>query len=353
VPPADCWYARAEYLVWWLREGHLPPALTTSSFASQGLLGRSDTVVLYGDGTLRTRHDDRFVGTRLTLGWWLDPEHALALEGSAFFLERDSTYFKATSNGSTLLARPYLNALDGTPASEIIAGPAPDGLRSGGFNGYSRIELFGQELNLVAPLDDDGDWCLDLLAGVHCLQLRDRLDLTAVSKLLPDQAVLLGESDHFRVENRFYGGQAGLRARRVQGRWSLDLRGEVALGADTQEVRTFGDHLRQAPTQRVDAPFGLAVLPSNRGRFHRATFDAVSEVGVNVGFQLTSRLRLFAGYTFLSWANPIRASDQLDLAVNPVQLTTGQPAAPLRPAIPFKEDFFWAQGVNAGLELRW
>src|SRR5262245_23104100 len=46
--PESRWYVSAEYLVWWLREGHVPPLLTISSPTSQGLLGRSDTRILYG-----------------------------------------------------------------------------------------------------------------------------------------------------------------------------------------------------------------------------------------------------------------------------------------------------------------
>jgi Putative beta barrel porin-7 (BBP7) len=349
---ADRWDVRGEYLLWWLREGRVPPLLTTGSAASQGVLGRLDTRVLYGGGTLPTRHEDRFNGTRWTLGYWLDDAHSLGIEGSAFFLERDSTYFKATSAGDTLLARPFFNAADGSPASEVVAGPAAGGARSGGFVGYSRVELFGEEVNCRVPLAADRDWCVDLLAGAHFLQMRDRLDLTAVSRLLPDQATLFGETDRFRADNRFYGGQAGLRAEYRRGRWSVNLRGEVALGATEQEIRAFGDRTFQTPLTKVVQLYGLAVLPSNRGTFYNTDFDVVSEVGVNLGYQVTGHLRLFAGYTFLAWANPVRAGDQVDLIINTAQLT-GQTARPARPTIPFREEFFWAQGVNVGLDFHW
>jgi hypothetical protein len=345
----DRWYGRGEYLLWWLREGRVPPLLTTGSAAFQGVLGQPDTRVLYGGGTLPTRHGDRFNGLRLALGYWLDEEHSLGIEGSAFFLERDSTYFKATSAGATLLARPFINAQDGSPASEVVAGPAPGGARAGGFVGYSRVELFGEEVNLRVPLAADRNWAVDLLAGAHFLQMRDRLDLTATSRLLPDQATLFGESDHFRADNRFYGGQVGLRGQYCLGRWSVDLRGEVALGATEQEIRAFGDRTFQTPLTKVVQPLGLDVQPSNRGTFFDTDFDVVSEVGVNVGYQLTGHLRLFAGYTFLLWANPVRAGDQVDLVINPAQ-RSGQL---VRPAIPFREESFWAQGVNVGLDLRW
>ena len=56
------WTASVEYVNWWLRRGYAPPALTTSSPASQGILDRPDTHVLYGDDRLETRHHDRLRG---------------------------------------------------------------------------------------------------------------------------------------------------------------------------------------------------------------------------------------------------------------------------------------------------
>src|SRR5262249_6748429 len=151
----------------------------------------------------------------------------------------------------------------------------------------------------------NGRLYLDLLAGAHFLQMRDRLDLTATGRLLPDQAILYGETDHYRVDNRFFGGQAGLRVEYVVGRWFCNLRGTIALGGTQETLRTFGDRLVQSPTSREALPFGLYILPSNTGRFVRTEFDTVSEIGANVGCQLTRHLRLLTGYTLLLWNNPI------------------------------------------------
>jgi hypothetical protein len=38
--------------------------------------------------------------------------------------------------------------------------------------------------------------------------------------------------------------------------------------------------------------------------------------------------------------------------VNPSQIS-GNLVGAARPLVPFKEDFFWAQGVNASLEFDW
>jgi hypothetical protein len=52
------------------------------------------------------------------------------------------------------------------------------------------------------------------------------------------------------------------------------------------------------------------------------------------------------------WDSPIRSGDQVDQVVNPSQFT-GSLVGPAAPGVPFREDFFWAQGVNLGVEFRW
>jgi hypothetical protein len=345
--PADRLHVGVEYILWWLREGRVPPLLTTSSAASEGILCRSDTHVLYGDGRLETRHGDRFNGTRIDLDYWFDDEHALGVEVSAFFLERDSTYFKAVSDGSQVLARPYVDALTGRPTSEVVAGPSELGVLKGGFVGYSRIELFGEEANVVTPLLAGDAGRLELLAGLHFLQMRDRVDLTSAGHPLDTPSTLLGLTDHFRVEDDFYGGQVGLRSECNYDRWRLSLTGEVAPGASVATMRAFGDRTMETPLAKKVTPFGLEVQPSNAGRFTHADLGVVSQVCLNVEYRLTQRVRVFTGYTFLWWANALRAGDQIDLVVN------RSASGPSRPALPYHTDDFWAQGINAGLELTW
>jgi hypothetical protein len=352
VLPTCRFYGQLEYILWWLREGQVPPLLTTSSATSAGRLGEPDTQILFGDDRLETRHGDRFNGTRFTLGWWLDDAQDLAIEAQAFLLERDSTYFKVVSNGDLLLARPYFDAATGVSLSEVIAGSSPEGVRTGGFVGYSRVELFGEQLNLVARLWQGADFHVDLLGGARFLQMRDRLDLTAAGHEGPNLVDEFGLTDHFRVDDQFYGGQLSLRSETDWSPWFLSFRGTAALGGTEQIVRAFGDRLFQTPLVRTIEPYGLAVLPSNAGRFTRTDLDAVFEVAADVGYQFGAHVRLFAGYTFLYWNNPIRAGDQVDLNVNVTQLHGGQGGS-ARSAVPFREDAFWAQGLNAGLEFRW
>jgi hypothetical protein len=349
----DCagqWTLTPEYVLWWLRRGHIPPILTTSSGASRSVLGPSDTHILYGDDRLETRHGDRFGGVRLALEW-LAPSEAWGVEGRSFFLERDSTHFRIDSNGALLLARPFLDE-NGNPSSNVIAGPTNFGQAAGSFVGYSRIEWFGQEINGVVPLVVEEGGRLDLLAGARFFEMRDRTDLTSSGHPLANPSMLFGQTDHFRAFNLYAGGQAGLRGAVAFGRLTLDGRAVLGLGGNQEKVRAWGDQVVAVPGTRTVTGFGLAVLPSNAGRFIQGDVNWTGELAVNVGYQLASWARLFAGYTFLYWDAPLRAGDQIDVRLNLTQLTA-TPSGPRRPVIPFKEDALWGQGVNAGVELRW
>ena len=106
------------------------------------------------------------------------------------------------------------------------------------------------------------------------------------------------------------------------------------------------------PQQRQVQPYGLFVLPSNRGEFSRVSFDVVTELRLNVVFELTRHVKLRSGYSFLTWDGPVRPGDQV-LPINLSQVSPGGLRGPLQPLPNFKEDFFWAHGLNAGVELSW
>jgi hypothetical protein len=331
-----------DYILWWLREGRMPATLTTGPQAAQGLPGQPGTQILYGGDRLETRHGDRFNGVRPSLAYWFDDAQTVGVEGNGFFLERDSTHFKATTDGSMLLARIYENP-DGSPASAVIGGDAPAGPRTGGFVGYTRIELFGEEANFVAPLIAGDAFRLEAVAGARFLQMRDRTDLTATGLALPAETTLFGLEDHYRTYNAYYGGQVGLRGELTYGCWFVNLRGEIGLGGNVEEVRAFGSNLFQTPTERLVTLTGLTVQASNSGTFRRTALNMVSEMGLNVGYRVTDHVRVYGGYTFLLWDSPLRSADQIDPVVSTAT----------RPAIPFKEDLFWAQGLNVGVEFAW
>jgi Putative beta barrel porin-7 (BBP7) len=341
-----------DFLYWFLERMRVPALLTTGTQESGGVLGEPGTETLYGDDRLESRHD-RYVGVRFGADYWFDDTRTWGLNGSAFFLERDSSNFTVKWSSIPFLARPYVDAANGRESAHIIAGPSPGiGDLTGAFNAYSRIELFGQDANLLYGLTQGANWRLDALGGFRFLQMRERLDLTGVSRILPDETILLSATDHFDTFDKFFGVQAGLRGEVRRGRWFVEGKIALSIGGDDQEIRTYGNRIYQTPQEKLTTDYGVLVLPSNRGTFERGAFDFVTDVGLNVGCDLTQHIRARVGYSLLTWLNPVRPGDQI-APVNLAEVAPGAPPFTGQPSVPFREDFFWAQGVNAGLEFRW
>jgi hypothetical protein len=58
-------------------------------------------------------------------------------------------------------------------------------------------------------------------------------------------------------------------------------------------------------------------------------------------------------YDFLYMNNVLRASTQIDRTINPTQNTVFQPPTGVPAPLPsFVRTDFWAQGISAGLQLR-
>ncbi len=78
----------------------------------------------------------------------------------------------------------------------------------------------------------------------------------------------------------------------------------------------------------------------------------VPEISLNLGYNITPRLRALVGYTFLYWTNVGRPGDQIDLLLNPSQFPPGTLSGAPRPAFNYNDSDFWAQGLNFGAEYR-
>jgi len=345
--PARCEF-RAEYLYWHLQELDVPPLLTTGPTGSSAALGEPGTVILRGGERIESRHD-RYIGVRALGDWWLGAARTVALEMDVFFLERDSTHYTVRPGQVPVLAVPYFDAATGQAESFVIAGFNPErGEVSGGSRVYSRMELFGQEGNLLVNLRRTPDRALNLIVGTRFLQLRERLDLTSASA---SGATVFGLEDHIQTFDKFYGVQTGVVGKWRFGNLLLEGKAAVALGANEQLIRNKGVRIEHSPLERIEVPYGLFVLPSNRGAFDRWSCDVVTDLRLNVGYDLRRWATLLVGYTLLTWSGPVRPGDQV-LPVNQAQLTNPA-AAPAAPLPNFREDFFFAHGVSVGMTFRW
>src|SRR5207244_4445436 len=131
---------------------------------------------------------------------------------------------------------------------------------------------------------------------------------------------------------------------------------KVAFGSNQEIATVHGATLiNSTPITAADA--GLFALASNSGRYYRNEFAAIPEVGFNVGYRLSDNIQLFAGYSFVYWANVLRPGDQIDTSLNPNLIPTsntfGVAGGPARPVMPLHESNFWVQGLNVGFEVRY
>ena len=165
-------------------------------------------------------------------------------------------------------------------------------------------------------------------------------------------------TDHFATQNHFFGGNVGLDALWYWGRWSVEMRGQLALG-DTVQLLDISGSQRFVSTTGAVQNFtgGLLALPSNIGHYNRNAFSVVPEIGVNLGYQILPCLRGFIGYNFLYWSNVIRPGTSIDTSLDVTKIPnfplTPEPApvSGLHPAPIFNEVGFWAQGLTFGLEF--
>jgi hypothetical protein len=366
----DRFYVRAEYLLWDIRDSRLPPIVTTSPPAAAGVLGAPGTVVLFGGGDVDNKLRS---GGRFTAGYWFDPCQTCGLEGSFFFLGKRSVSFDASSDTTPVIARPFINVLQGQESVELTALP---GVATGSLHVDLSSRLWGAEANVRHLLCCGCGYRFDLLAGFRYLQLDEDLQISEDLLTAPDFGMGTPGAerfantrfqvfDRFQTRNQFYGGQLGATAELRRGRWSLDVTGKVALGSTHQVVNITGSEFLTFPGSATPQAFqgGLLALSSNIGSFSRDRFSVVPEVGVTVGYNVTEQLRVFAGYNFLYWTNVVRPGDQIDrtldarripnfCVISPRECPPGT-VNPARPLFQFHDTNFWAQGLTAGMEYRY
>jgi hypothetical protein len=203
---------------------------------------------------------------------------------------------------------------------------------------------------------------VDITYGVRWSQLNERLpiheDLFVVNPPI-EAGTRFQITDSFATSNDFFGGEVGFIADWEKRRWSLELLSRLAIGSTRQRA-----YLRSqttvtppgGPAETFDN-FGLLVQPSNAGTYERDEFSVIPEIGVTVGYLLTDRLRVTAGYSLLFWTSVIRPGDQIDFDVNSEFLGLGDPPIadvdPVRPLFAFDDTDIWAQGFSFGLDYRW
>lgn len=357
-PEGEYW-ASGEYLLWWMRKADLPPLATAGPAGSGGVLGTPGTSILLG-GNSDFDPQERS-GFRVKAGAWFTQYQDIGIEASAFLLGSRSANFSALSRGGPGdLGVPFIDVSNGQALGFASSFPiATNGVTAGSISANTSSRLWGGEGNLIFGCRCWGDARLDFLLGFRYLELNDGLGITTDTSVLPNIPFIGGTNivanDQFSAVNRFYGANTGFKWEWWRGRLFANATGKVAFGGSHEVVNIRGTTFAGGPGGRQFAPAGLYAQATNIGRYSRSQFDFIPEIGVNVGYQLTCKLRGFVGYTFMYWTDVVRAGEQIDTGINTTQvpvLAGGVLVGPARPAFTFRDSDFWAHGLNAGLELR-
>jgi Putative beta barrel porin-7 (BBP7) len=341
----------AEALLWWTKNQPLSVPVITTGPASQGAnagnLGTQGTTSLNGP-----LHYDVTGGVRLFAGGWFDVGHTIGVDGSVFFLGRQSTGFGAfdrSGNGSFVINEPVV----GAPFSTQVAAP---GFDTGGVTVNATSRLAGGDINLLYNLYRAGGWTINLLGGYRYLELDESLSIAAKSTMFVTTTytdnmgnVLVAAPpgstitviDRFGTRNQFNGGQLGAEFQYLRDRWFIGGAVKLAIGA-THEVITIDGITNVFPIDAARVPLtGGNFATIQNGRYARDRFALAPEAQLSIGYQVTPWMRAMIGYNFLYLSTVARPGNQIDNTYDGV----------VRPIVPMASSSYWTQGLSFSLQF--
>ncbi len=229
----------------------------------------------------------------------------------------------------------------------------------GGQTVTSQTQISGVEGNVLLHAVVKKQRTLSLLAGFRYLDLQENLSIVSNENLL----VMGGSSsftgtDLFATRNQFYGGQVGLQSQSQSGRFDSSMIAKVALGDDYQTVTVNGyNNVTGFGLPSGTTPGGIFAQSTNIGQRFRNEFCVVPEVQLQLGYNVSGRIRAFVGYDFLYMTDAVRPGSQIDRMLNLTSnsVISGVTPATLvgapRPEPLFNGTSFWAQGLNIGIDF--
>ena len=400
-------YGNAEYMLWKVRDGNLPPTATaipigliavdvtnlvTNNPANPGvpfgtqLTGFAPVSIqssaTFGSG-LRTDTGSQN-GVRAGLGFWLDSDQFFGLEASGFYLEKGTSAFSAASAqtpGQLIFDTGFTRTLflntAGTLSTLSTFNVLVTRQTTSSLTGVASTQLYGGEVNARSTFLRIGGTDLGLLAGFRYLRFEDELSLTnnvrlnqpvgipatstdATASLSRDLTFTSRDNTH--VRNNFYGAQVGGDIDSKFGPFFAYARGKVALGTmhqvadiDSRTTIVNNDAARQSPPSMATNG-GLLGGPNDNGRHTRDAFSVIPEVEVRLGYQVTDWLRGYVGYNGLFLGNTQRAGDSSSISTLNTNVTianSNNSVNVAQPTFRFNDHDVYIQGVTFGLEAKY
>jgi hypothetical protein len=347
---------RIEAATFW-PDGQSLPQLVTSRRpandpATDGLIGRSDTVNLFGGGESLGQSSQ---GIRGELGTYFDACRSHGVLVRFFDAGSNSESFSSSPTSEPVVMRPFFNSTNNAQATIAVNYP---GSTSGSLDARISNELYGGDILFRKLILRDCAGRIEFLAGYQTARLADDLLISSTTTALTNtpapQGTISELTDHFATTNRFNGMALGLSGIMRENRWSLSGMFKLGLGNMERSVDIDGSSTITVPgnpTSTNTTPSGLLARSTNDGNYVMNTFVVSPEVNATLGFRLTRRLEATVGYGYLGLPKVARVADQLDpqLASNLSNPLTGS----IRPAFELAESNFSLHSLNYGLQWRY
>lgn len=353
VPQEDNAWLTGEFLFGWVEGVHLSPLVTTSPAGTDqsvaGVLGEPTTGILLSG----TQSSGILPGFRLGAGYIFDQDYGTGIEAGFMFLaSHSSNFFFDSADHDGILARPYVDATSGDPATVLVGFP---GLSTGTINVESKVgDFYSVNLNMTEKIwEEESGWRMDALFGYRFASFSDKLRIQQHldATMLPDTSI--DSQDDFAAKNTFNGLDLGLRTSyRWSDRLSLNVLTKVAAGNMHRTVDIRGQTVTTVAGVPVTDVGGVYALSSNIGEHRRNDWTVLPEGGANLVWKFRSNMNLKLGYSLIYLTKAARADKQIDFTVNPDLFPPADPAAtPLRPAFQVQNHDFWIQSLNVGLDV--
>ncbi len=359
--PGYRFYTEGSYLLWFLDSGNIPIPLVTTG-PSAGVVGRPGTAVVAGSGPVDYSAASGF---KVAVGGWLG-DSRLGLEGSGLYLAPQNVHTDLGGGSAFVLARPFFDPNTRRESAVLVTAP---GAFSGGVAVDNSAQAWGFEVTPFWRLVSGDRVALDFLTGFRYFQWQESLNVFAASQVLAGGTAAfngfgLGAGsqlvvhDRFGAVSTFYGGNLGARLSTSRGGLFVDLTGKVALGGVKEIVNVDGTTsvVGGGPfVTTATAPGGFLASGNYLGKRSENRFAVLPEGDLKVGYQFTSWLNAFVGYSVLYVSSVARPGDQLNRNIPATQLpisasfsrTAPRPAA----ITDVVDDGLWLHGFSFGVTL--
>ncbi len=328
-------YWGADILGWATKGVHVVPLVTSSSLAnpSPGVIGQGDTVIRFGN---EFQENNMRPGGRLTIGWWFDPNQYSGIEWHYFELDSPTAFRAAVPDGSSILARPFLNG-----GSEDAQLTASDTRLNASITAATDLQLTSTGIIFRDLLWASPFARLDYLAGYRHTHLFDRVRTDEAFQGSGDSEFNNGRVtrvDQFRAVNQFDGADLGFKGWwSNNGKLAVTTISKIAIGATTNDVLVNGfTKVRNGSTTDVTNGGVLAQNTTNLIRRGQTQFGTVTELGLGLSWQPGCFWKFNLGYTWFYWSEVARAADHID--------RSGTTNANFQ----LHTTSFWADGINGG-----